>query len=52
MNGGEEGGEGVSKGGEGGPFVDAPHLSAGSFTLQSVEAPPFTAGWKRAGAKA
>ena len=42
----------MSGGEEGGPFVDAPHLSAGSVTMQGVEASPFMAGSEEGGAAA
>jgi hypothetical protein len=45
---GEGGGDGQNVGEQGGPFVDAPHLSAGTVTPGKREAPPFTAGSTRA----
>jgi hypothetical protein len=46
---GEEAGGGMKAGEEAGPFVDAPHLSAGSLTPLSVEASPFMAGSEESG---
>jgi hypothetical protein len=46
---GEEAGGGMKAGEEAGPFVDAPHLSAGSVTMQGVEASPFMAGSEEGG---